>query len=140
MTSDSSSKKDPLRSQPDSYWKERLTPEQYKVARQHGTEPPFSGKYVEFDEQGNYSCICCGEILFSSETKFDAGCGWPSFWESADPSKIELKDDLSFMMHRIEVLCKNCGAHLGHVFDDGPKPTGQRFCINSVSLNFVPKK
>ncbi len=116
-------------------WKKKLTPEQYQVLREKGTELPFSGKYVNHKETGNYMCVACGAELFSSDTKFDSHCGWPSFFK-AKSQNIELRDDNSHGMQRIEVLCKNCGGHLGHVFDDGPKPTGQRFCINSVALDF----
>jgi peptide-methionine (R)-S-oxide reductase len=123
----------------DAEWKQLLTPEQYEVLRLKGTEAPFSGKYWNFTEKGDYACAACGAVLFKSDTKFDAGCGWPSFWEAADKSVIELKEDNSHGMHRVEVLCKKCGGHLGHVFDDGPNPTGQRFCINSASIAFKKK-
>ncbi|MCX7875576.1 MAG: peptide-methionine (R)-S-oxide reductase MsrB [Melioribacteraceae bacterium] len=120
-------------------WKKILTEEQYYVLREKGTERPFTGKYWNHFEKGVYKCAACGEVLFESETKFDAGCGWPSFYESIDKNKIIEKDDFSFGMHRIEVMCKNCGGHLGHVFNDGPKPTGLRYCINSVSIKFEKK-
>lgn len=121
-------------------WKKVLTEEQYHVLREKGTEKPFTGKYWNFSGTGKYNCAGCGVILFDSKTKFDAGCGWPSFYDVVDNKKVILKDDLSFGMHRIEVLCANCGSHLGHVFDDGPKPTGQRYCINSVSISFEGDK
>lgn len=120
-------------------WKKTLTPEQYRVLREKGTERPFTGEYWNKFEKGVYKCAACGEVLFTSDTKFDAGCGWPSFYEAIDKSKIIEKDDFTLGMHRIEVMCKNCGGHLGHVFPDGPKPTGTRYCINSVSIKFEKK-
>jgi len=117
-------------------WKEVLTAEQYRILRKKGTEPPFTGKYLKNKEEGTYVCAACGNPLFSSKTKFDSGSGWPSFWEAIENENIELKIDSSFGMNRIEVLCSKCGGHLGHVFDDGPKPTGKRYCINSASLDF----
>ena len=123
----------------DKEWKETLTPEQYKVLREKGTEKPFTGKYWNFDEKGVYRCAACGQILFKSDTKFDAGCGWPSFSDVVNSKNVILKDDYSLGMHRIEVMCSNCGGHLGHVFDDGPKPTGQRYCINSAAIQFEKK-
>lgn len=117
-------------------WKKVLTAEQYRILRKKGTEPPFTGKYLENKEDGTYVCAACGNPLFSSKTKFDSGSGWPSFWEAIENENIELKSDSSFGMNRIEVLCSICGGHLGHVFDDGPKPTVKRFCINSASLDF----
>ena len=117
-------------------WKETLTPEQYRILREKGTERAFTGKYWNHKEDGSYACAGCGEVLFTSGTKFDSHCGWPSFWDAADPGKIEMKEDTSFGMHRIEVVCRRCGGHLGHVFDDGPAPTGQRYCINSASIQF----
>ena len=119
--------------------KEKLTPEQYEVCVKNGTEPPFSGKYVDCKDDGTYTCICCGEELFKSNTKFDSGTGWPSFWQSISDDKIEYVSDTSFGMVRTEVNCKKCGSHLGHVFDDGPKPTSLRYCINSVSLDLEKK-
>ncbi|HZP85040.1 MAG TPA: peptide-methionine (R)-S-oxide reductase MsrB [Chthonomonadaceae bacterium] len=120
-------------------WKQTLTPEQYHVLREKGTEPPFTGKYWNLKEDGTYVCAACGQELFKSDTKFDSGCGWPSFWDAIDKGKIKTQDDYSFGMHRIEVLCSRCGGHLGHVFEDGPNPTGLRYCINSASLAFHKK-
>lgn len=115
-------------------WKKQLTPDQYEICINHGTEPPFSGKYNNTKLKGIFKCVCCGEELFSSDTKFDSGSGWPSFWEPVSEEKIEYVSDSTYGMVRMEVNCNKCGAHLGHVFDDGPKPTNQRYCINSISL------
>ncbi|MGY5858918.1 MAG: peptide-methionine (R)-S-oxide reductase MsrB [Candidatus Thorarchaeota archaeon] len=120
-------------------WKLTLSPEQYKVLRECGTEPPFTGKYVNHKENGVYVCAGCGNELFSSDTKFESGSGWPSFWDQVSEDSIERRDDSSLWMKRIEIVCKKCGGHLGHVFDDGPNPTGFRYCVNSLSLDFKAK-
>lgn len=117
-------------------WRQALTPEQYRVTRLKGTEAPFSGEYCHTEADGVYQCVCCGLPLFRSDAKFDSGCGWPSFFEPLDGAHLEETVDGSHGMTRTEITCKRCGAHLGHVFDDGPPPTGLRFCINSVSLDF----
>jgi len=119
----------------DEQWKAKLTPEQYEVLRNHATEHAFTGEYVDMKDDGTYRCAGCGAELFSSDTKFDSGTGWPSFYEPAVAENVELHEDRSDGMARTEVRCKHCGGHLGHVFDDGPTPTGQRFCINSCALD-----
>ena len=115
-------------------WKAQLTPAQFAVCRQQGTERAFTGEYYNCKEKGIYQCVCCGADLFSSETKYNSGTGWPSFWEPLTPNSVTTEEDTSYGMRRVEVLCSKCDAHLGHVFDDGPEPTGQRYCMNSVSL------
>ena len=125
--------------QSDAKWKLKLSPEQFKVLRQCGTEPPFTGKYVNHKEEGMYVCAGCGNELFSSDTKFDSGSGWPSFWNKISSDSIDTRVDSSHGMKRIEVVCKNCEGHLGHIFEDGPNPTGLRYCINSSSMDFKPK-
>ncbi|MDZ7606587.1 MAG: peptide-methionine (R)-S-oxide reductase MsrB, partial [Cyclobacteriaceae bacterium] len=124
----------------DEEWKKQLTPEQYSVLREKETEYPFTGVYEKFNEKGTYHCAGCGQVLFESTTKYESNCGWPSFFRAANNLAIVEKKDTSYGMERIEILCSKCGGHLGHVFEDGPAPTGLRYCVNSVSLQFEGKK